>query len=265
MIFATLTSQQASSQTPSYTTGQTTTRYSTVSSITTGFFTTYVNTTNTTMIHFDHQPDDFNYQTGNFTLGQYEYTAQRFTMPFQVFEPRVCLRYDGFVFHASASQHLRAHFASDNPINFYVMDFDQLLSFYGYYCGSGYFHSEFNVFGSSYDLDWTVPQTGGYIFLFTSNNRNENRVTIHFNATSYSTTIKTTTFSYTLTTTSLVQEIETLAIPTSSNSQSSSENLLLPSLAVLGFLVALSVVALQKRRGGHQSKVGPQRIGSFTP
>ncbi len=139
------------------------------STVTTGYPTTYSISTNTATIHYEHRPDDYNYQTGSFTLGEYEWISHPRPPPFEYERQHTCLYYDYFVFNAAASQKIHLHFETANPVNFYVLSLEQLYSFYRYFCGHEYWSWEAKVFASSYDLDWVAPENGVYVFLFTSN------------------------------------------------------------------------------------------------
>jgi hypothetical protein len=132
--------------------------------------------TNTVAIHYLTRPYDYNFQTGAFTLGENE------AIPVSRSREHVCVYYDYFVFDAAASQVIRAHFDTANPLNFYVLTLSQYISFLGYWCGNNFWKSEAGTFTSSYDLNWSVPQNDVYVFLFTSHRLNGGDVPIFFNA-----------------------------------------------------------------------------------
>lgn len=139
--------------------------------------------TSTVAIHYVTRPDDYNFQTGSFTLGQYEAISHQLRSHFRMeTKEHICLYWDYFVFNAAVSQVVRAHFETVNPVNFYVLTLNQYISFFGHLCGNGYLKSEARAFASSYDLDWTVPQNGVYVFLFTSHRFNGGYVPIFLTA-----------------------------------------------------------------------------------
>ncbi len=127
---------------------------------------TYSISANTTTIQYEHRPDDYNYQTGAFTLGEYEWISHPRPPPFEQEREHICLYYDYFVFRAEASQKIKLHFETASPVRFYLMSLEQLYSFYRSLCGHEYWSSETKAFASAYSVEWVVPQTGVYVFLF---------------------------------------------------------------------------------------------------
>lgn len=138
--------------------------------------------TNTVAIQYVTRPYDYNFQTGSFTLGWYE----AISLPTQISrmdtEEHTCVYYDYFVFNAAASQVISAHFDTANPVNFYVLTLNQYILALGYFCGNGLWKSDVRAFASSYDLNWTVPENGVYVFLFTSHRLNGGDVPIFLTA-----------------------------------------------------------------------------------
>ncbi len=118
------------------------------------------------LIHYLQRPADFDYRTGSFTLGEYEEISHPIPFPFEAETEHICLYYDYFVFNAGASQRISLHFETTSPVRFYVMNLDQLYSFYHSFCGHEYWSFDAKTFGTSYRLDWVVPKTGAYVFLF---------------------------------------------------------------------------------------------------
>ena len=251
-ILTPLAFQPVSSQV--ITTSQTSTQYSTATTVTTGYSTTYSTATSTRAIHYERRPDDYNNATGSFTLGEYEETRRPFPLPFpfsvEFSSEYTCLYYDYFVFHAAKSQEIRGHLEAVVPVSFYVMNVDQLISFYGYFCGNYYRPSEFKAFTSSYDLDWIVPQDGVYVFLFTSHRPYVGHLTLYFTAYTYSTTTQTATLSYTVTGTHVFQNVETIVSIQGSTGtpQNTSEVLILAAMVVLVLIIGVSLIAIKTKR-----------------
>lgn len=138
--------------------------------------------TNLIPMPYLHRPDDYNFQTGMFTMGEYEEISHPRPFPFEIEYEHICLYYDSFVFSAVGGQHIEAYFQTVNPVNFYVLTRTELISFHSYFCGNGYWSSEFRVSASSYDVNWIAPQTGVYAFVFTTNRLDGGYVHIQFTA-----------------------------------------------------------------------------------
>jgi hypothetical protein len=237
--------QPVSSQLISIT--QTTTESYTITSITTGSSTTYSTTTNTGTIRYLHRPYDYDYRTGTFTLEENEAIM---TMPFEG-AGHICLYYDYFVFNAVASQEIRGHLATASPINFYVLDLNQLIAFNNYFCGNNFGPSIVKAFVSSYDLDWTPLSTGVYVFLFATQSLYGAYNSISFIAYTYNTIIQSTTLSYATTSLQILQKVETVvsSLITTASTQNESGTFLPVFLSIFGLVIVfILIVAVKKRR-----------------
>lgn len=243
--------QRVSSQTV---TATETTHYSTATSFTTEYSTTYSTATATEAIHYEHRPDNYDYATGSFTLGESEEKPLRTLFvpitPLLIRDTVTCLYYDYFVLHGAASQEIRGHFEAPSPVNFYVMSVDQLISFYGYYCGYYAPPAEVKAFTSSYDLDWIVPKDGAYAILFTSHRPYVGHLTFYFTAYTQSTATQTATASYTVTGAQVFQNVETILSSQvkTGTPQNTSEGLILAALVVFVLIMGFSVIAIKTKR-----------------
>ena len=233
-------------------TTQTITESSTSTIVTIVFSTAYSTATNTGMMAYLQRPYDYDYRTGSFTLGQYEEISRPIMLPSFEAPEHICLYYDYFVFNAGASQEIRGHVATANPVNFYVLDLNQLNAFNGYFCGNNFGPSIVKAFASSYDLEWIPPNTGVYAFLFTTQRPYGAYNPISFIACTYNTTVQSTTLSYTTTSFQMLHNIGTVvsSLTTTGSTQNASETFLPVVLSILIFglvIVFILIVAIKKR------------------
>jgi hypothetical protein len=204
------------------------------------------------MIQYVHVPYYFNPEKNTFTLGEENDIDQ---VRLNVTQELPCLYYDYFIFHANASQEIRAHFDATDAVDFYVTDLKGLDIFNHGLCVYGYIPAFIGTVASAYDLDWKAPATGQYAFLFASNRGNGAYITIHFTANALTTITQST--ETTFTSSYPIQTIQTIQTITQNPSGISpapnlSENSYLPA-AVAIFLTAIAFVLLAviitKRRG----------------
>ena len=162
----------------------------------------------------------------------------------------ICLYYDYFVFNAVASQEIRGHLATASAVNFYVLDLNQLNAFYGYFCGNNFGPSIVKVFASSYDLEWTPPNTGVYAFLFTTPRPLGAYNPISFIAYTYNSTVQSTTLSYTRTSFQMLHNIGTVVsgLTTTGSTQNASETFLPVVLSVFGLAIVFILMVVKKKR-----------------
>jgi len=247
-ILVPLAYQPASSQLVSMT--QTITEYYTSTIVTTVSSTAYSTATNTGMIAYLQRPYDYDYRTGSFTLGQYEEISGLMILPSFEAPEHICLYYDYFVFNAMASQEIRVHLATASPVNFYLLDLNQLNTFNGYFCGNNFGPSIVKEFASSYDFEWTPPKTGVYAFLFTTQRPYGAYNPISFIAYTYNTTVQSTTLSYTTTSFQRLQNIGTVvsSLTTTGSTQNTSEAFLPVFLSIFGLVIVFTVIVAMKRR-----------------
>jgi hypothetical protein len=121
-------------------------------------------TTRIMQVHYMLTPFGYNQQTGSFSLGRTD------TIPHYGIADYACLHYDYFLFNATAGHEIRVHLElsqTGRTMQFFVVSPSQLGLFGN--CGSGNWGwEEYALFTSSYDLDWVVPASGVYAFLFLS-------------------------------------------------------------------------------------------------
>jgi len=233
---------------------QITTEYYTSTMVTTGYATAYSTATNTGMIAYLQRPNDYDYRTGSFTLGQYEEIGLPIMLPSFEAPEHICLYYDYFVFNAVASQEIRGHLTTASPVNFYVLDLNQLNAFNGYFCGNNFGPSIVKAFASSYDLDWTPRSTGVYVFLFATQRSYGGSNPISFMAYTYNTTVQSTTLLYVTTSFQMLQNIETVVsnLTATTSPQNSLESFFPVVLSTVGLVIVLIVIILivakKKRR-----------------
>jgi hypothetical protein len=201
------------------------------------------------MLRYQHWPYDYDYRTGTFTLEQYEAIS---TKRFPSFEGpgHICLYYDYFVFNAVASQEIRGHLATASPINFYVLDLNQLIAFNNYFCGNNFGPSIVTAFASSYDFDWTPLSTGVYVFLFATQSLYGAYYPISFIAYTYNTIIQTTTLSYATTSFQTLQKVETVvsSLITTATTQNASLTFLPVVLSIIGLVIVFILIVAVKKR-----------------
>lgn len=247
-ILVPLSYQPVSSQLISMT--QTTTESYTSTTVTTVSSTAYSTTTNTGMMAYLQRPYDYDYRTGSFTLEQYEEISRPIMLPSFEAPEHICLYYDYFVFNAVASREIRGHLATASPVNFYVLDLNQLNAFNGYFCGNNFGPSIVKAFASSYDLEWTPPNTGVYVFLFTTQRSYGAYNSISFIAYTYNTTVQSTTLSYTTTSFQVLQNIEMVVsnLTTTKSTQNSFESFSPVLLSIFGLVIVFILVVAVKKR-----------------
>jgi hypothetical protein len=143
---------------------ETSTEHFTSNTVATVYSTIEATTTTTLPVHYESTPFDYRYQTGLFSLNQVDTVPTDFGLV-----DRPCIYYDYFVFNATAGHEIHAHFelTQEGPgIQFYILSSSQLSNFG--YCGYGNWSWYVHAFASSYDLDWVVPKSNRYAFLFLS-------------------------------------------------------------------------------------------------
>jgi hypothetical protein len=202
------------------------------------------------MMAYLQRPYDYDYRTGSFTLEQYEEISRPIMLPSFEAPEHICLYYDYFVFNAVASQEIRGHLATASPVNFYVLDLNQLNAFNGYFCGNNFGPSIVKAFASSYDLEWTPPHTGVYVFLFTTQRSYGAHNPISFIAYTYNTTAQSTTFSYTTTSFQMFHNIGTVvsSLTNTASAQNSSQTFLPVVLSIFGLVIVFILIVAMKKR-----------------
>ena len=158
------------------------------SNLVTSFYSTISTTSaNIVPLHFRQTPYDFSYQTGLFSLNQMDALMIRMNNDWEDYP---CLYYDYFRFNATAGHEIRGHFElSEKSVNihFFILSEYQFRNFQN--CGFGNWKWDVHAFASSYDIDWVVPESGIYLFLFLS--RGYYGGLIYLTAQDYSTTVQT--------------------------------------------------------------------------
>lgn len=247
-ILVPLSYQPVSSQLISMT--QITTESYTSTTVTTVSSTAYSTTTDTGMMVYLQRPYDYDYRTGSFTLEQYEEISRPIMLPSFEAPEHICLYYDYFVFNAVASREIRGHLATASPVNFYVLDLNQLNAFNDYFCGHNFRPSIVKAFASSYDLEWIPPHTGVYVFFFSTQRSYGAYNSISFIAYTYNTTVQSTTLSYTTTSFQLLYNIGTVvsSLTTTASAQNSSEIFLPVVLSIFGLVIAIILTLAKKKR-----------------
>jgi len=237
---------------PQLTSGQTVTetsiQYFTSSSATTVYSTIETTSTSTLPIHYELTPSDYSYQTGTFSLNQMDTTLVRISIGWEDFP---CLYYDYFLLNATAGHEIRGHFElteRSRSIHFFILSYSQLQHFGN--CGNGNWNWDLHTFASSYDLDWVVPKSGVYAFLFLS--REFYGGSIQITAQDYSTTLQTSTETLTTTTTYTLQSSQiTLSTITSVSPQPPSTEYYSAALiliVILAFTVAFIILRMKRLR-----------------
>ena len=163
------------------------------------------NVTFTQRISYFVTPYQYDNESGRFVIWQTEDTSGPGG------EYISCLYFEYFLFNATARQEIQGQYELLMPgrsIYFYVLNLDQFRRLRQSYCLYGWDGAaELHVYAPSYDLDWLVPQTGEYAFVFLSPIFYGGY--IQFKAQSYTTTTWTSTLTYTTTTLNTLQSTQT--------------------------------------------------------
>jgi len=223
----------------------TSTQYLTSTITSTGYSTIQTNSTSTLPLRYETTPFDYNYQTKTFSLNQMD------TIPMQFdFEDYPCLYFDYFVFNATAGHEIRGHFdltVQGPRLNVFILSHSQFQNFGN--CGFGNWRWNLHAFASSYDFDWVVPESGLYVFLFSS--REFYGGSVHMTAQDLSTTIQSSTETFMANSdfTYPSYEIVFSTLTSLSSQQSSSAGYDYEALIVVVILVvALGLVFLRMKR-----------------
>ena len=215
------------------------TRYSTVQGI----------STTPELIHYTLWPYDYDNLTDTFSLSQVNTRVVLIELGPSggEWEDVPCLFYDYFVFNATAGQEIKGQFTTEQarPVGFYVLNSAQ-FRFSDSGCAIGSQGWDVYAFGPTYDFNWTVPESGLYVFLFLS--RPFYGGHIHFTTQVYSTVESPSLSTYMITSMYTLQSGEILvstqiatSIPTSAPT-----NDLLP-VAILIFAILILVVSFLLR------------------
>ena len=150
-------------------------------------------------------PYQYDNQSGRFVIWQTEDTSGPGG------EDISCLYFEYFLFNATGRQEIQGHYELLMPgrsIYFYVLNLDQFRRLRQSYCLYGWNGAaELHVYAPSYDLDWLVPQTGEYAFVFLSSIFYGGY--IEFKAESYTTTTLNSTITDTMTSLNTLQSTQT--------------------------------------------------------
>jgi hypothetical protein len=200
-------------------------------------------------------PYDYHGSTGSFHLtNERILPAKTFGMP--EYDTIVCWYFDYFIFRGVKAQEVRGQIASSPySVRFHIMTMKQ----FDYWDNDQYaecqprWPSLFNASGSSYSLDWIVPQDGDYVFLFSSR---VNGGLVHFEAYVFSNSTVSYTASSTLTQATTFTSTETNLITsnltgtnpysTQSSPAVTSQTILLATVGII-FVAALVWVAYRRR------------------
>jgi hypothetical protein len=194
-------------------------QYFTSNSVTTVYSTIEAASTITLPMQYELTPFDYSYQTGSFSLNQMDTIPRDFGL---IDYP--CLYYDYFLFNATAGHEIHVHFElteNGRSIDFFILSSSQLSNLG--YCGYGNWSWDVHTFASSYDLDWVVPKSDVYAFLFLS--RGFYGGSIRITAQDYSITLQSSTETSMTTTTYTLQssQIAFSTLPTLSSQPASTE------------------------------------------
>jgi hypothetical protein len=136
-------------------------------------------------IHYTSWPYDYDSLTDTFSLGE----TQTKLLPccFGDWDTFPCFYYDYFVFNATAGQEINGQFTTEGgrSVGFYVLDSAQFARFGYSGCQVGSWPWDLYAFAPTWDFNWTVPESGLYVFLFLSAPFYGGD--IHFTAQTYST------------------------------------------------------------------------------
>ena len=223
------------------------TRNITSSTVTTTYSTIQSSFTTQELIHYVLWPYDYDNLTDTFSLWQ---VKTRFVQWYEqeIYFP--CLYYDYFVFNATAGQQIKGQFTTEQgrSVGFYVLNPAQFWQFGYSGCTIGNLTWEAYVFGPTGDLDWHVPESGRYVFLFLSGPFYGGH--IHFTAQAYSTVESTSLSTYMITSMYTLQSSEILlstqtatSIPTSTPT-----NALFPVIILIVAILIFAVSFFLKAR-----------------
>jgi hypothetical protein len=225
---------------------QSTTTTTNVQTLTSSVASTWISTiqrtsTVTQSIHFDVTPYYYNGERDSFTLSQFMIGS---------YDWLYCLYYDYFQLNITKGFEVRGHFETLNqmtPLNFYILNSDQLQRFSRSFCGSGSWAGDLHLYASSSDFDWIAPQSGEYTLLFLTPNWYNGPIS--FTVKGYVTTVQSSivTYSTTQTYTSVTSRIIVSTLQGASPPPFSTFYYLptLVAIIILGCIV--SIVLLRKR------------------
>jgi hypothetical protein len=210
----------------------------------TTYSTTQSTSTTPELIHYTLWPYDYDNLTDTFSLGQVNTRLLLVELgpTGGEWEDVPCLYYDYFVFNATAGQEVKGQFTTEQerPVGFYVFNSAQ-FRFSDSGCAIGSWGWDVYAFGPTYDFNWTVPESGLYVFLFLS--RPFYGGHIHFTAQVYRTVESPSLSTYRITSIYTLQSSEILVstqIATSMPTSAPTDDLL--PLAIL--IVAILIVAV---------------------
>jgi hypothetical protein len=212
-----------------------------------------VTATVTQPIHYDAAPPSYNIQSDSFFLDQVKMKIHGHLHNVHMVNPLLeidvypCLHYEYFLFSAVASQQVFVHFEAPNIVSFYIMNPRQLDYVDNYACNNGSWPSPVRTVALSSDLNWTVPQSGQYAFVFAG----RDIYPIRFTAYTLSTAIESTTQTYATTTTYQIQNVvTTMLAPTMLTQTASSTQFPFEYLVLIGVAIAfvLSLVVIRMKR-----------------
>jgi len=204
-------------------------------------------------IHYDAAPPSYNIQSDSFFLDQVKMKIHGHLHNVLKGTPRLeidvypCLYYEYFLFNAVTSQQVFVHFEAPKIVSFYIMNPRQLDYVDNYACNNGSWPSPVRTVALSSDLNWTVPQSGQYAFVFAG----RDIYPIRFTAYTLSTAIESTTQTYATTTTYQVQNIvTTMLAPTMLTQTANSIQFPFEYLVLIGVAIAfvLSLVVIRMKR-----------------
>lgn len=207
-----------------------------------------VTMTVTLPIHYAYAPPGYNIQSDSFFLNELKMKIHLYNgNPGVEIDVYPCLYYEYFLFNAVASQQVFVHFEAPKIVSFYIMTPRQLDYVDNYACNNGSWPSSVRTVALSSDLNWTVPQSGQYAFVFAG----RDVYPIRFTAYTLSTAIESTTQTYATTTTYQVQNIvTTMLAPTMLTQTANSTQFPFEYLVLIGVAIAfvLSLVVIRMKR-----------------
>jgi len=226
----------------------TSTRNITSSTVITTYSTIQNTSTTQELIHYALWPYDYDNLTHTFSLWQMNtMSVQRFGIEVDI----PCLYYDYFVFNATAGQEIKGQFTTEQgrPVGFYVLNSAQFRRFGYSGCAIGNWAWDVYAFGPSYDLNWRVPESGRYVFLFLSGPFYGGH--IHFTAQAYSTVESTSLSTFMITSIYTLQSNEILLstqTATSIPNSTPTNHLFTVAILIIAILI-LAVSFFLKARG----------------
>jgi hypothetical protein len=225
---------------------------------TTTYSTVQMTSMTSQVIQYEWTPYGYDDKTGSFVLTQFKMLMAGGGRHGS--DPNACLYYEYFLLNITKGHEIRGHFETGTrppyagkggPVNFYILNLDQLRAFK--YSDCGWYPRwswMLNASASSYDLDWVVPQSGEYALLFLYPDYYYG--TIYFKAEDYVRTVQSSTVTYTSTSTNILQNTQIMVLTQSTQPNitppPSTNYNLLALIALIAIGLIISLITLRKKR-----------------